>query len=284
MGKNDTYKLSEIPAPNYDAWEFRTRISAQSKGLLETLFDNDPEPTTGHTGKIWKAWKARNDAAAELLVKALDDDQLIHIRGLETEPAKMWERLKTVHEKTGVTGSATDLWTRFHTAAYTDSSIPLRNHISTIRSYAEALDRLHSDKPSDTQIIARIFTSLPPSYSTIIKILKNSDNTDNLDYITERILAEETTQKSAGNSVIRPDSVNALMATPKSNVICVNPVCKAANRVGHIIDNCFWPGGGKEGQWPEWWFKSRGIPADSTSTTPSAANATLVSTGSHYVL
>ena len=201
MGKNDTYKLSEIPVPNYDAWEFRTRISAQSKDLLETLLDNDPEPTTGQNGKIWKAWKSRNDAAAELLVKALDDDQLIHIRGLETEPAKMWERLKTVHETTGVTGSATDLWTRFHTATYTDSSIPLRNHISTIRSYAEALDRLHSDKPSDTQIIARIFTSLPPSYSTIIKILKNSDNADNLDYITERILAEETTQKSADNSM-----------------------------------------------------------------------------------
>ena len=161
----------------------------------------------------------------------------------------MWERLKTVHEKTGVTGSATDLWTRFHTASYTDSSIPLRNHISTIRSYAEALDRLHSNKPSDTQIIARIFTSLPPSYSTIIKILKNSDNTDNLDYITERILAEETTQKSADNFVVLPSgSVNALMASPKSKVICVNPVCKAANRVGHTFENCFWPGGGKEGQ------------------------------------
>ena len=47
MGKNDMYKLSEIPALNYDAWEFRTCISAQSKDLLETLLDNDPEPTTG---------------------------------------------------------------------------------------------------------------------------------------------------------------------------------------------------------------------------------------------
>ena len=274
MGKNDTYKLSENPAPNYDAWEFRTRITAQSKDLLKTILGNDPEPTTGQNGKIWKAWKARNDAAAELLVKALDDDQLIHIRGLETEPAKMWERLKTVHEKTGVTGSATELWTRFHTAAYTDSSIPLRTHISSIRSYAEALERLHSDKPSDTQIIARIFTSLPSSYSTIIKILMNSDNADDLDYIIERILAEETTQKSVNTSVIHP---TALMATPKSNVVCENPICKAAGRLGHTIENCFWPGGGKEGQWPEWWFKSRGISADSSSST---ANATLVSTGS----
>ena len=258
------YKLSEVPAPNYDAWEFRTRISAQSKDLLKTLLDkdNDPEPTTGQSGKTWKAWNLRNNTAAKLLVKVLDDDQLIHIRGLETEPARMWERLKTVHEKTGVTGSATDLWTRFHTAAYTESSIPLQTHISTIRSYAEALDRLHSDKPSNTQIIARIFTSLPSSYSTIIKILKNSDKADDLDYITEHILAKKTTQKSAGESMTHPGgSVNTLMATPKSNVVCVNPICVAANRVGHIIDNCFWPGGGKEGQWPDWWFKSRGIPA-----------------------
>ena len=87
-------------------------------------------------------------------MNALDDDQLIHIHGLETELAKMWERLKTVHEKTGVTGSATDLWTWFHTATYTDSSIPLRNHISTICSYAKALEQLHNDKLSDTQIIA----------------------------------------------------------------------------------------------------------------------------------
>ena len=119
------YKLLEIPALNYDAWEFRTHISAQSKDLLETLLDNDPEPTTGQHGKIWKAWKSRNDAAAELLVNTLDDDQLIHIHGSETELAKMWERLKTVHEKTGVTGSATNLWTQFHTATYTHYSIPL---------------------------------------------------------------------------------------------------------------------------------------------------------------
>ena len=125
MGKNNMYKLSEILSLNYDAWEFRTCISAQLKDLLETLLDNDPEPTTSQSGKIWKAWKSRNDAAAELLVNTLDDDQLIHIHGSETEPAKMWERLKTVHEKTGVTGSATDLWARFHTATYTDSSIPL---------------------------------------------------------------------------------------------------------------------------------------------------------------
>ena len=77
--------------------------------------------------------------------------------------------------------------------------------------------------------------------------------------------------------MIRPnDLVSTLMATPKSSVICINPICKAANQVGHIIDNCFWPGGGKE---------DSGLSAySSTSTTHSTATVTLFSTGSHFVL
>lgn len=209
MGKDNIYKLSEEPTPNYNAWEFRTCVSARSKGLLETILDEDIEPSLGHNSKGWKAWKARQESAAELLVKSLDDDQLIHIRGLDTKPALMWERLRSIHEKTGVTGSAADLWNHFHTIMYTDHSIPLQTHISTIRSYAESLERLHNDKPSDTQIISRIYTSLPSSYSTMIKILKNHDNANDIDFIVEGILKEETTQKQPRESI---DAVKALAA------------------------------------------------------------------------
>jgi len=229
MEKHDIYKLSETPTPNYNAWEFRTRISAKSKGLLGTILGTDDELATGHSTKGRKAWRARLEAAAELLVKALDDDQLIHIRGLDSEPALMWERLCVVHEKTGVTGSATDLWSRFHTVTYTDLETPLHTHISMICSYAEALDHLHNDKPSDTQTIARIFTSLPPSYSTIIKILKLHENANDIEFIVERILSEETAQKTT--TVISPaDSVCALFVsrTSKTSIICENPVCKTA--------------------------------------------------------
>lgn len=40
MGNNDTYKLSENPALNYNAWEFRICISAQLNVLLKTFWDN----------------------------------------------------------------------------------------------------------------------------------------------------------------------------------------------------------------------------------------------------
>lgn len=284
MGKNDNYKLSEVPEPNYDAWEFRTRSEARDKGLLETILGQDSEPQCGHSTKTWKGWKAKRDAASNLLVKLLDDDQLIHIRGLDDDPAAMWERLRSIHQKTGVTGSAAELWTRFHGAIYNDPHIPLRTHIGKLRAYAEALERLHDDKPSNTQIISRIFISLPESYSTTIKILELHKRSDDLDFIVEEVLKEETKQQAAKPKPSSDsDSVRALAAfqrPPKSSIICETPSCKAIGRTGHLTENCFWPGGGKEGQWPDWWFR-RGESSSST-VTPTSLSATVV--GQSFVL
>ena len=43
----------------------------------------------------------------------------------------------------------------------------------------------------------------------------------------------------------------------RSSIICENPVCKTAGRTGHLKEDCFWPGGGKAGQWPDWWEKNK---------------------------
>jgi len=286
MTKPDVYKLSEVPTPNYDAWEFRTRITAKSKGLLDTIFGEDTEPSTGHSSKGWKTWKARQDSAAELIVKSLEDDQLVHVRGLEDDPMLMWERLRTVHEKTG-SSSALDLWKKFHNVMYTDSSSPLRTHIGNLRAYAEQLDRLHNDKPSDTQIISRILSSLPSSYSTIIKILDSHPIGTNIDYVVERLLAEESTQKDEHDQLVASDTTRALHASrrTRSSIICENTVCKAAGRTGHLITDCFWPGGGKEGQWPDWWQNRKGGElAPATSLSATVASAGSIVPGDAYAL
>lgn len=51
-----------------------------------------------------------------------------------------------------------------------------------------------------------------------------------------------------------PAVVRALVTAQnqRSQQICSNPVC---GRTGHTIDKCFKPGGGMEGQYPDWWKK-----------------------------
>ena len=49
-----------------------------------------------------------------------------------------------------------------------------------------------------------------------------------------------------------PAVVKALATAQKSQLVCVNPVC---GHTRHFIKDCFKPGGGKEGQYPDWWKK-----------------------------
>ncbi|KAJ6627302.1 hypothetical protein B0H10DRAFT_2210677 [Mycena sp. CBHHK59/15] len=39
----------------------------------------------------------------------------------------------------------------------------------------------------------------------------------------------------------------------RKNLVCSNVQCSAPGKKGHVITDCYWPGGGKEGQWPAWW-------------------------------
>ncbi|KAJ7774184.1 hypothetical protein DFH07DRAFT_709168, partial [Mycena maculata] len=43
----------------------------------------------------------------------------------------------------------------------------------------------------------------------------------------------------------------------RKNLVCSNVQCGAPGKKGHSIADCFWPGGGKEGQWPAWWKGKR---------------------------
>ncbi|KAJ7697043.1 hypothetical protein B0H17DRAFT_908093, partial [Mycena rosella] len=46
-----------------------------------------------------------------------------------------------------------------------------------------------------------------------------------------------------------------------------NVQCGAPGKKGHTNVDCFWPGGGKEGQWPAWWKGKKGPTAPTTANT-----------------
>jgi hypothetical protein len=62
------------------------RADARSKKLLDAIEGTVDEPTTEHSSKAWKAQKAQRDAAASLIIKGLDNSQIVHVRGLEDDP------------------------------------------------------------------------------------------------------------------------------------------------------------------------------------------------------
>ena len=56
----------------------------------------------------------------------------------------------------------------------------------------------------------------------------------------------------------------ATVQSQRSQLVCANPVC---GRTGHTINKCFKPGGGMEGQYPDWW-KKKGTATNSNTQKP----------------
>ena len=76
---------------------------------------------------------------------------------------------------------------------------------------------------------------------------------------------------------------------------CMNPNCKAKKRSTHTTGNCYWPGGGKEGQFPpNFGQRSKANAATSSptsqttttssSSTPAPTSTTTSNQTQHYVL
>lgn len=82
-----------------------------------------------------------------------------------------------------------------------------------------------------------------------------------------------------GPSVIAPtNSMNMLMAQVVPTCNDRNAKCENSNcrHIGHTKERCFWKGGGMEGQYPEWWQKSKTTNSNNnTSSTPATASTSM---------
>jgi hypothetical protein len=251
--------LTDEPG-TYDMWEFRMRADACQKRLIDAIEGTDAEPTTGHNGKAWKAWKARQDAAAAMIVKGLDNSQIVYVRGLEADPHGMWEKLRMVHEPVGLGGSV-GLWLDFFNLKY-DGSMPMKTFLGHITGVAERLERFYSVKPSNDQIIAKMIASLPRTHSAVIRTLDSTDpSLVTLDFVQKKILVEDNTvrmeqanREGTSSADLGYGSTSTALRA-NADVTCDN--CKGT---GHTKANCWHKGGDKEGQYPDWWLGKRDKP------------------------
>jgi hypothetical protein len=65
-------------------------------------------------------------------------------------------------------GGVVVVWKKLYVLRKSGDPGTIRTHIAAVRSLAEKLRCLYNNKPTDTQIIATLLMSLPPSYDTLI--------------------------------------------------------------------------------------------------------------------
>ncbi len=157
-----------------------------------------------------------------------------------------------------------------HSVKYVDGT-DIMEHIAMLRtkwSNANTMGAKIHDK--DFRII--IMASLPsPSWDNIVSALYDSKTS--ADVIT-RIMMHWDRIKPAVTVTTPGSTALALQANtnrsarknkPLSPLICSNPNC---GRRGHLIDTCYWPGGGKAGQFPAGFGQRGGATGSSIAGTP----------------
>ncbi|KAF5357390.1 hypothetical protein D9758_005871 [Tetrapyrgos nigripes] len=230
-------------------------------GLLDLLTGVDVEPTTGRNGKLWKTWNGRRNGAVDFILTRLDDSVLGHANEYQEDPVGLWCHLHAVFGDSGV-GGGVRAWRRFAAVRFTGWDVQMSTVTGKIRGIADELERVHDDRPSDNQIIATMLSACAAfsEFRPIIASLESSKESLKVDDVELQLIraAKDFTEERGrlnGGAIIPGDQTQALATTMGARPICTNPKC---GRVGHTIENCFHEGGGKEGQFPDWYFKNRG--------------------------
>ena len=143
----------------------------------------------------------------------------------------------------------------------------IQEHVKLLRTWKAAVDNLSTSGMSDETWRGIIIRSIPPTTKWLPVIpslyaMRTAADIISTLFAHGMILGRDPVNKSASPSNM------ALAATGRTNGGCTNPQCKAKKKTSHITDDCYWPGGGKEGQFPpNFGQRSKANVASSTNST-----------------
>ena len=122
----------------------------------------------------------------------------------------------------------------------------IQEHVKLLRTRKAAVDNLGTSIMSDETWRGVIIRSIPPTAKwlpVIPSLYAMSSSADIISTLFAHGMIIGGNTKSSGNSS------NTVLAA-RTTEGCTNPNCKAKKRSTHTTANCYWPGGGKEGQFP----------------------------------
>ena len=166
----------------------------------------------------------------------------------------------------------------------------IQDHIKLLHTQKVALNNLCTEMMSDEMWRGVIIRSIPPTSKWLPFIPALYQLPTSADIISTLLAHGMVLERGNPKTTTSAGSSNTdLTAQVKEG--CTNPNCKARKRSTHTTDDCYWPGGGKEGQFPpNFGQKAKANIATSTSTPatsapPSSTSAiSALSQTEHFVL
>ncbi|KAF7358895.1 Retrovirus-related pol polyprotein [Mycena sanguinolenta] len=283
LPENERFDGTKFPT-----WETKMLAHAKVRGLGGYLDGTIPKPTTpiAPTGAAvdeediplplsplttsvfsktpsLEEWIHRDGMATSILVLNVKDPVGL---GLKTDGTahEAWKSLKDVY------GRVTDLglsraMRELNTTTSTTGT-PMVEHAATMRRLWRHANDMGA-RIADPMFRTIFINSLNEDWRHVVPVLRTF--TTSAEVIN--FILEEDESNSKANPVVPTTALNTntyaatreARRAARRNLVCTNPTCGAEGKRGHTIDECFWPGGGKAGQFPSWWRGKR--PASNTT-------------------
>ena len=165
-----------------------------------------------------------------------------------------------------------------HRTEYTEGS-SIQDHINLLRDRKAAVDNLSTSTLSDEAWRGVLIRSIPPTpkWLPLLPSLYSLPTSAN---IISTLLAHAMIDRGSSTKGSSSASGTALAAHTQKG--CTNPGCKARKKTSHTTDNCYWPGGGKEGQFPPNFGQK--AKANATAAATPTPETTTSGPAEHFVL
>ena len=180
-------------------------------------------------------------------------------------------------------GKSTDM-RRFHAqealnrTEYVEGT-DIQEHIKLLRTRKIALDNLSPSVMSEDTWKGIIVRSIPPTTKWLPVIPVLYSLTTSSDIFSMLVSHGMILDRGAARG---SSSASGTALAARTTEGCKNPNCKARKKTSHTTDNCYWPGGGKEGQFPpNFGQKSK---ANATTASTPTPDPTIPSQTEHFVL
>lgn len=214
--------IQKLNSQNYQIWKYKLELLLMKDELWDVV--NCEKPTKEDANWLVKDRKAR--AIIGLLV---EDNQLIHLRKLETS-GEYWLALKKNHEKSSLSNKVSMLKKLCRMQLKEDQT--MESHINNM---LDAVDRLSGlgEVLAENLIVAFLLGSLPDDYSSLITALEVRDEGSlTLDLVKEKLI-QEFKRRQEGIKDLNPEAV--LKTQGKFKYI---PKCYYCGEIGHLKKNC----------------------------------------------
>ena len=159
----------------------------------------------------------------------------------------------------------------------------IQDHIKLLRTRKAAVDNLSTAVMNEETWRGIIICSIPPMPKWLPVIPSLYAMSSAADIISTLFAHGMIIGRDAPTAPGSSSNTALAAASGKTAEGCTNPRCKAKKRSTHKTQDCYWPGGGKEGQFPPNFGQRNQTNAAATQATGTTSTTTN-STTDHFVL